>query len=148
MHHWSIIKPLLMPCLTVRKMASSKDLSSESPSIRRRSVITAAAPVFAVKSANTLVPSWHIADDECQERTRTDHRTTDNAPPGFDFIKRVTISSTRQHFASHHAKSSHHRSRPKAFLGPNMRLGIAGRHDNTQMDEDIPRYRPRVNLVP
>ena len=115
-------------------------------------MITAAAPeVFAVKSASTLVPSWHIADDEYQERTRTNNRTTDNAPAGFDFIKRVTVSSARHQdarSASHHARSFNDRSHPKAFLGPNMQLRIAGRHDDSHMDEDIPHHRPRDNLVP
>jgi hypothetical protein len=116
-------------------------------------VITAAAPeVFAVKSANTLVPSWHIADDEYQARSRTNSRTADDTPAGFDFIKRVTISSALDHSTSrsisHHARSSNHESHPKAFLGPNMQLRVAGRHDDAHMDEDIPQSSLRNNFVP
>jgi hypothetical protein len=134
-------------------MAASNNVASESASARRRSVITAVAPeVFAVKSANTSVPSWHIADEEYQARTHTNSRTMDDAPAGFDFIKRVTISSTRQHNSSRgislHARSSSHGSHPKAYIGPNMQLRAAGIQDDTRMDEDIPRSRPTDNFVP
>jgi hypothetical protein len=113
-------------------------------------VITATAPeIFAVKSAHALVPLWHVADDEYQARKRTNNRTADDAPAGFDFIKRVTISSARPHDAfrstSHHVRSS---NRPTAFLGPNMKLSVAGLDDDTRMDEDIPQYQPRNNFTP
>jgi hypothetical protein len=112
-------------------------------------VITATTPeVFAVKSANALVPLWHVADDEYQARKRT-NRAADNAPAGFDFIKRVTISSARARDAfrstSHHVRSS---NRPTTFLGPDMKLRVAGSEDDTRMDEDIPQYQPRNSSIP
>lgn len=139
-----------MLCLTVRKTAASNNLTSETASVRRQSVITAAAPeIFAVKSANALVPLWHLADDEYQASTRTHNRTFDNAPAGFDFIKRVTISSARHQGTSrnvsHRARSSNH---PAAFLGPGMQLRAIGRQDDTRMDEGIPQPRPINDLPP
>lgn len=111
--------------------------------------MTAAVPeVFAVKSANAFVPHWHIADDEYQMRSRVNNRTADDAPAGFDFIKRVTVSSVRHRDSprnnSHHAKNSNHHSHPTAFLGPNMHLRVAGRQDDTRIDEDIPHQHSNI----